>query len=466
MLDETADREKKQASATDTKLKGAALGAIVATAAAAARTLGNVFENIEKINTADLSKIDSQLAGQIDQMKTLANAASDPIGALVALANGGTTVDQAFAEMNDEIRRNAEQRERDVERVLQRGIIQVEEIKKLSADLRAANALLDAKDSADSAARDRADARKIREGADPDDVRSKRAEDDAATAYEGIARDVAEKSGPLKELGSNADTARATADGLQAKAAVAQQKLAVLEKERDALRDELEDTSMFNLVALKNIRERVIQNANDRHGIEKSMPEADVIKRAEAAATETKKAYDDQKKIAHNAELQAEQKRREIRERSQAIVEDAAGDKAAKKKQETEREQQKKDQETEREQQKKDQEKEREDAKREREKAAADRDREKSTSGVAREAQDAVKRLPSGLKESFRKDFEKVAAGLQDGDQAHEVKDLLKMMKQLADFSERKGTKTDTDISGLRAQIVKLEGQLKNNRRG
>ena len=388
-----------QAAAFDGVASKGAVAAIAITAVAAAKTLATVFEQLEKIDDVELSKLDSQWVAQIERIKEFKQALSDPIGALVAWANDGTSVEDAFASMNEELQLGAQQRANDVDRIISRGSEQVEEIKRLTDELKSAHARLDAKDDADSAAQDRADAKAIRDGVPEEDVRANRAKINHQKGLESINREVEDKLVGLQESFELAKKQRANVEEL------------------------------------------------DRSGI--ATPED--IKKAKAEAEQFEADFQRRNKAAEDARAIANDKRRGLNERTQGTIEDAVGDK---------RERQ------EREQQKKDQEKEREDAKREREKAAADRDREKSTSGVARQGEEAVRLLPKGVSEEFRKKVEKVSAGLQNGDQGGEVKELIKLMDQLAEAVGKKSAKGDQDMTALRNKIAVLEGQLKNNRRG
>lgn len=91
--------------------------------------------------------------------------------------------------------------------------------------------------------------------------------------------------------------------------------------------------------------------------------------------------------------------------------------------------------------------------------------------GVRREnseakiGEDAVKLLPDGVREEFRRSVEKAARGLQDGDQGGEVKELISLMNHLAGAVRGKDAKTEAALAELRRSVSTLEYQIKNNRR-
>ena len=105
----------------------------------------------------------------------------------------------------------------------------------------------------------------------------------------------------------------------------------------------------------------------------------------------------------------------------------------------------------------------REEEKREKERADDQerrlRDQEKRTGEEAGIGREALGLLPKDLPEKGRKAVERVARGLQDGDQGGEIKELIALMERLADAVDGKDTKTSIKIDGVLSRIKKLESK-------
>ena len=67
--------------------------------------------------------------------------------------------------------------------------------------------------------------------------------------------------------------------------------------------------------------------------------------------------------------------------------------------------------------------------------------------------------LPRGVRDDFARSVQKVAKGLQDGDQGGEIKELTALMDRLAAAVEIKGSKTQVTLKHLSERIKKLENK-------
>lgn len=86
--------------------------------------------------------------------------------------------------------------------------------------------------------------------------------------------------------------------------------------------------------------------------------------------------------------------------------------------------------------------------------------------GLERQAGErAVELLPDNVKEEFRNAVKSAAAGLKNGDQGGELRELAKLMSTLAAAVQNKTGRIDKQLSDLRQQIADLEGVAKNSRR-
>jgi len=131
---------------------------------------------IEEINTADLAKIDAQLAGQIDSWKELGTAISHPLDALEKWVNGISTPD-AIKALNEEIKRNVDEQNAAMDAALEKGTVTAAALMKMAEELRIANHLLDSKDKTASTERDIRDEREewaIRNSSEPEEMKERR----------------------------------------------------------------------------------------------------------------------------------------------------------------------------------------------------------------------------------------------------------------------------------------------------
>lgn len=150
--------------------------------------LADVVAGFASIDPAALREVDSAMADQIETAGKWAHALQNPIDALLKLKNG-STVGEAFAEVNASFDALAKQHKEQMERILAYGMKTADELAGMAKRLKAANRVLDAKDEADAAARDRRDAAAVRNGEAPEDVASRRADEDAAAAMARLQRE-------------------------------------------------------------------------------------------------------------------------------------------------------------------------------------------------------------------------------------------------------------------------------------
>jgi hypothetical protein len=155
-----------------------AAGAIAYAARAAGQTIGQINDGLNSINTDALRKVDAAMADTVESAKGWVQALKDPIGALLELTTG-TTVQDAFKDVNDSFANLAKDHEAHVGRLIASGIKLGDEMKKLSQILKDANAIKDAKEAADAKEQDNLDKEAIRSGEAPEDVRARRAAMDA-----------------------------------------------------------------------------------------------------------------------------------------------------------------------------------------------------------------------------------------------------------------------------------------------
>lgn len=170
------------------KFKVASTAAIAAASKLAFDELSLVKQALESIDTVDLRKINSAMADQVEAAQDWAKALDHPIEALLKLATG-TTVADATAAMNEQIKLTAQSLESGVSRFLASGQRTSAEIKEFVIDLQAANAIMNAQDALDSAKGKRADATAIRNGAAPEDVAADRAKVDGQQRIDALNRE-------------------------------------------------------------------------------------------------------------------------------------------------------------------------------------------------------------------------------------------------------------------------------------
>lgn len=451
LADAAEKQQAKEAESARRREVGAAMGAIGIAAGLAAKALANVYEQLGKVDTVELRKLDSVWADQIEGAKSFAAALEDPLGALAALANGGTTVQEAFADMNEQLALNAGAMSAETDRLIEKAKPQVAAIEALAKDIKTANQLLSAQQETDSAIQDGADAEAIRGGADPNDVRAARARKDEAAKIAAIEADQEAPRAGMQERFDLARSAKAAADeAAQAKDRISKAgaKVDAAEEGARGINDQMPaDEAWARRNQWKSAKadfEATKQN------------EGAAAAAAPKLAEEAKKRqdeFDEQKRAVADADALANQRKATVRAVANNTVADAMGDKAASAKQKEEREAAKAVAE----------------AQREAAKAAAqaqrsEREAGSRNAGAAQAGREAERLLPKGVSEEFAKSVQKAAQGLQNGDQGGELKKLVELMHQLADAAQVKGTKKATDIAALEQKIAVLTNQRKNNR--
>lgn len=313
-----------------------AVGAISAVSAAAGQEIGVIRKEIESIDVDKLRSVSPVLADQVNQLKNLTDAVQNPFEALLK-AFTGDDVRSAFASMNQQLELASQQQTDAIDRIVHKGQEQVESLKALSAEVKAANNLLDARDKANGIDRDGKDAAAIRAGAAPEDVKAQRAKDDADKALAKINRDLDEKSVGLQQKFDAAKAARLNADEIASaapkRAAAAQadldefKKIGVeIEKQRGQL-GPFEDRTDINNERDDNLRSQEL--AKKKLADSGPTPqEAAGIKAALALAEKNQKDFEDQKRDFKNAENLANEQRRGIRSGAENTVNEQGSNKS------------------------------------------------------------------------------------------------------------------------------------------
>lgn len=299
-----------------------AVGAISTAAALAAKALSNVYSELEAVDAVELKKVDAAFAEQIENAKKFKEALADPIGALAALANGGTTVKEAFTGLSDQLKLNADAQSSAVDRLLTKSDAQVKEIKRLAEDIAAANALLEAQTAAARAVREGENAAAIRNGADPDDTaaaeaKRREAEDIASVeAEQNAARSqLQQKYDASQDAQRKADQAKAAAEKINSAAANADSTEAAYKNRKPGL-------SVDETWALKNA---AMTAKSDFDYTKRTYdPQAQAAPALQKKADEERKAFEDEQKKVRQVDELAAARKVEIRAKANTAV-DAAG---------------------------------------------------------------------------------------------------------------------------------------------
>lgn len=264
------------------------------------------------------------------------------------------------------------------------------------SSLESLNRIQNADDSAYKAQRDREDAAAIRGGAAPEDVKSKRARDDAAMELRKIDREEGIARAGLRDASNAAIGAEGNLNIIKQSPNATPEQIAEAQKTADELKERL----------------RVMeQKAEEQRRINSS-------------------------------------RRREVRDRAQGRIEGYQADK-------DDRLQREADQQAARAKRDADDKASREDAaRRKAETDASKRDRE--AAGIGREA---VGILPKGVSEKFRAAVEAASAGLQDGDQGGELERLAGYIEKLAASAQRNKAVSEAQRIKI-AQLEKRISQL------
>ncbi len=418
MEDQTAP-SKTVDKAARLKEVAAATGAIGIAAGLAKRTLSNVWEELDKIDTVELKKLDSAWADQIENAKKFRDALEDPIGALAALANGGTTVKEAFSDLDEQMKLNAESQSAAVDRLLAKSDTQVKEIKRLAEEIKFANDLLKAQTSLDRSIREGENAAAIRNGADKDDVAAaeakKRAEEDIALieAEQNAARGgLQEKYDMALESQRKADQARAAADRINKAAANADSTEAAYKNRRpDATPDEV--------WAMRNA---ALSAKSDFDYTKRTyQPQAQAADALQKKAEDDFQAFENQRKGISQVDAMAEKRKALIRSGRDNTVREAGASKVT-------------------------------------------RFREEEERAAGKAGRDAERLLPSGVSAELRDAVQGISKRLQDGDQGGELNQLAGVMKELASSLSAKDAQRAQEIATLKREIEVITQRQRNQR--
>lgn len=303
-------RKAQEADRTAMRDKVAGTAAITAAFAYAKQSISEVAEALNSVNMEQASRVDPQGAAELEKMAKWANLLDSPIKTLKdALMEGlaGDTVAGAFKDMNTALENAAKDHAAAVDRIIQSGIRQTDEIKRLADEVKAANAVLDAKDDADSAARTRADAAAIRGGADPAAVATARAHYDAEQAMAKIQREREQADAAARAAMFDAEQAqnnylRVYVPG--AKQGAVDDARASRDAKGSAAREAVNNAADFGNVA--NHRERKIRE-EEAAKIERIAAEAEDRRIAAEDAT-ARKSAEDSAKAAREASREEERR--------------------------------------------------------------------------------------------------------------------------------------------------------------
>lgn len=395
----------------------AATGAIGVAAGLATRAIGNVWEQLDKVDTADLRILDSAMADQIDNAKKLRDALDDPIGALAALANGGTTVKEAFDDLDEQMKLNGASQSAAVDRLLAKSDSQVKEIKRLAEDIKFANDLLKAQTALNRTVRDGENAAAIRNGAAPEDVAAaeakKRAEEDIAAveAEQNLARNgLQEKYDTALESQRKADQAKAAAEKINAAAANAgSTEAAYYTRRQDASPDEV-----------WAMRDAALSAKSDFDYTKRTFqPQAQAADALQKKADEDFRAFENQRTEITQVDAMGDKRKAQIRAGRDNTVREAGASKVT-------------------------------------------RLREEDEQAVGKAGRDAERLLPPGVSAQLKDAVKSVSRRLQDGDQGGELSELAGVLKEMAGSLAAKDAQRAREIADLKSEIGRINQRQRN----
>lgn len=402
-----------------TRLKevAAATGAIGIAAGFAKQTLSNVWEELDKIDTVELKKLDSAWADQIDNAKKFRDALQDPIGALVALANGGTTIKEAFADLDAQMKLNAEVQSSAVDRLLAKSETQTDKIKRLAEDIKAANELLEAKITTARTIRDGQNDEAIRKGADKDDVAAaeayKRAEEDIAlieAEQNGARAGLQQKYEAAMESQRKADQAKAAAGKIDTAAANA-------DSTEAAYKSRSPDATPDEVWAMRN---SALSARSDYEYTKRAyQPQAEAAAALQKKAEEDFKAFEDEKTGVGRVDALAAERKAQIRAGRDNRVREAEASKVTRR-----------------------------------------AEAEEQAAGKA--GRDAEQLLPPGASAELKDAVRSVSRRLQDGDQGGELSELAGLLKEMGNSLAAKDAQRAKDIAALKQEIGHINQRGKN----
>lgn len=314
LKEETADVAEEQESANQAMRLGraAAVGLGIG-GATGAKIFGEIAKGLESLDVEKLREMDAAMADQVETAKGWAEILTDPLNGIQRLISGNT-ISGAFAEVNDQLSRNAEMQAEAIDRMIQNGRRTAAEIAALAKEIAAANAVLDAKDDADAAERDAADAARVRGGAAPEDVRAERAAFDRDRELERLNRSLDPKAAAAQAKFDDAQRADTNA------ARVADNPNATQEDRKKAL-DEAEKARKAFEEAKREYDAAKAVVTEQRRGVN-ARYQGEI---GDAAGDKTDRLKSEREKAERKQQLEAEKKRREQEAEAERRTRDAAG---------------------------------------------------------------------------------------------------------------------------------------------
>ncbi len=189
--------------------KAASIG-LAAGGAVVAKTFGEIAKGLASIDLAKLATMDAEMAAQIETAKGWSEILTDPLNGIQRLISGAT-ISEAFADLNDQLSRNAEMQAEAVNRMTMAGRKTAEELKDIARDIAAANEIIEAKQASDAKARDVTDAARERAGEAPEDIRVERAAYDRDQRKDAVDRGLGPVRAKTQALFEDAEIAKANA---------------------------------------------------------------------------------------------------------------------------------------------------------------------------------------------------------------------------------------------------------------
>ena len=415
------EKDSAPSGATDraARLKeiAAATGAIGVAAGLATKAIGNVWEQIDKVDTADLRNLDSAMADQIENAKKLRTALEDPIGALAALANGGTTVKEAFDDLDEQMKLNGASQSSAVDRLLAKSDTQVKEIKRLAEEIKFANDLLKEQTALDRVVREGQNAEAIRNGADPDDILAdeakKRAEEDIAAvgAEQNLVRSgFQEKYDTAQESQRKADQAKAAAEKINTAAANAASTEA-------AYKNRSPNASSDEVWAMRNA---ALSAKSDFDYTKRTYsPQAQASNALQKKAEEDLMEFENQRTEITQVDAMADKRKAQIRVGRDNTVRDAGASKVSRIQEEEER-------------------------------------------AAGKAGRDAVSLIPPGVSGELKDAVKSVSRRLQNGDQGGELRELAGLLKEMAGSLAANDAQRAKDIAALKIEIASINQRQRN----
>jgi uncharacterized protein YukE len=141
--------EEQQSINQNMRLGRAAVVGVGIGGAILAKSLSEISKGLQSLDVDKLREMDTAMADQVETAKSWSEVLTDPVNGIQRLISGNT-VGEAFADVNEQLSRNAEMQAEAIDRMIQNGRRTAKEIAALSKEIAAANAILDAKDAADS----------------------------------------------------------------------------------------------------------------------------------------------------------------------------------------------------------------------------------------------------------------------------------------------------------------------------